>query len=102
MKKWLRNTQTSDTQYAKDYGRITGRRLQTIRKHFFMHNPLCVSCKAKGVITQATELDHITPLFKGGTNDIDNLQGLCADCHKDKTRIDMGWKHEVGLDGWPV
>ena len=67
-----------------------------------MHNPLCVSCQAKGIVTTASQVDHITPLFKGGTNDVENLQALCYPCHKDKTRIDMGWRAEVGLDGWPT
>jgi len=67
-----------------------------------MDQPLCVLCKARGVISEATELDHIIPLFKGGTNDIENLQALCADCHKDKTRADLSLKQETGLDGWPT
>jgi 5-methylcytosine-specific restriction protein A len=67
-----------------------------------MDNPLCVACQSKGITREATELDHIVPLFKGGTNEAENLQGLCTECHKDKTRIDMGWRHETGLDGWPV
>ena len=31
------------------------------------------------------ELDHAVPLSVGGTNDVDNLQLLCHDCHKKKT-----------------
>jgi 5-methylcytosine-specific restriction protein A len=30
-------------------------------------------------------LDHTIPLEEGGTNDPDNLQGLCHDCHDAKT-----------------
>lgn len=29
--------------------------------------------------------DHIVPLEEGGTDDDDNLQTLCGDCHTDKT-----------------
>jgi 5-methylcytosine-specific restriction endonuclease McrA len=31
------------------------------------------------------EVEHIVPLADGGTNDLENLQLLCRDCHKHKT-----------------
>lgn len=31
------------------------------------------------------DLDHVTPLFKGGADAICNLQALCVYCHRDKT-----------------
>ena len=43
----------------------------------------CAICKIK--ITKF-EIDHIVPLSAGGSNDIDNLQPLCNDCHKQKTK----------------
>ena len=49
-------------------------------------NPYCINCQKNGLTELATEVDHIIPLFKGGSNDLDNLQGLCRDCHLDKTR----------------
>jgi len=33
------------------------------------------------------EIDHIIPLEQGGTNDLENLQGLCDSCHIFKTTI---------------
>ncbi|MGF6957988.1 HNH endonuclease [Paraburkholderia youngii] len=45
---------------------------------------------AKGFVTEATEVDHIVPLFKGGTDAPGNLQSLCEPCHAAKTRIDVG------------
>jgi 5-methylcytosine-specific restriction enzyme A len=83
--------------------RIRGRKLQTLRLRYFQEFPLCVACEARGEIRAATELDHITPLFKGGTNDYSNYQGLCEACHKDKTAKDLGSqpKPVTGLDGWP-
>jgi DNA replication protein DnaC len=35
------------------------------------------------------EIDHIKPLASGGTNEIENLQPLCADCHKQKTKSEQ-------------
>ena len=33
----------------------------------------------------AAEVDHITPLTLGGTDDDANLQALCTPCHRTKT-----------------
>lgn len=30
------------------------------------------------------EIDHITPISRGGTSDISNLQSLCHDCNIEK------------------
>jgi 5-methylcytosine-specific restriction protein A len=55
-------------------------------------------------LTVASELDHIVALVNGGGNEEENLQGLCAPCHVDKTALDLGQrvKPVIGLDGWPV
>lgn len=34
------------------------------------------------------EIDHIVPLYKGGNNDLSNLQALCRNCHGKKTIYD--------------
>lgn len=84
--------------------RIRGRKLQRLRAAHFAANPLCVRCKAKGIARAATEYDHIIALTNGGTNDEENMQGLCADCHEAKTNEDLGYTPKVvtGADGWPV
>lgn len=84
--------------------RLRGRKLQERNKKLARRNPLCVRCKAKGIVRAAVEWDHIIPLYKGGKDEESNLQGLCADCHKDKTREDMGMKPKVAFDvyGNPV
>lgn len=39
------------------------------------------------------EVDHIVPIFKGGLPlDLANLQCICYDCHKTKTKVDMSGK----------
>lgn len=89
---------------ALSVSRTRGRKLQRIRKQILDGQPLCVDCQAKGRVTEATEIDHIVPLYKGGTDTPDNRQPLCRPCHEDKTRQDMGHKHKqtTGIDGWPV
>ena len=44
------------------------------------------SCNICGCAYKEThEIDHIIPLFRGGTDDWDNLQPICYECHKNKT-----------------
>jgi len=47
--------------------------------------PYCVQCGAP-----ATVVDHIVPLARGGTDDMGNLQPLCARCHNRKTNREDG------------
>jgi 5-methylcytosine-specific restriction protein A len=70
--------------------RTRGRRLQRIRERQLRLHPLCARCMANGFVTEATQVDHIVPLFKGGTDAWHNLQSLCEPCHEEKTREDMG------------
>ena len=37
------------------------------------------------ILDASYEIDHIIPLYKGGNNDISNLQALCRNCHGTKT-----------------
>lgn len=55
---------------------------QQIRAAVLAHEPICRGCRAR----RATEVDHIIPLKRGGTNDLSNLQPLCRSCHRKKTR----------------
>jgi 5-methylcytosine-specific restriction protein A len=84
--------------------RIRGRRLQAIRRSHLSAYPLCVHCEAQGRTELATEVDHIVALVNGGADMDSNRQGLCKDCHADKTRADLGHKarQAIGFDGWPI
>ena len=65
--------------------RITGRRLQAMRQALFARQPLCVLCEAQGIVTVATQRDHIVPLAEGGADDDSNVQALCDPCHEAKS-----------------
>lgn len=43
----------------------------------------CKQCEE--LLSASYEVDHICPLYKGGTNEINNLQALCRNCHGEKT-----------------
>ena len=49
-------------------------------------NYTCVKCGQSPAKNNNVELevDHITPVSKGGTNDIENLQTLCGKCNQGK------------------
>jgi len=68
--------------------RVTGRRLQKLRADLFRRQPLCVLCRARGLVTPATQRDHIVPLFDGGADEDSNVQALCRPCHDEKSQAE--------------
>jgi 5-methylcytosine-specific restriction protein A len=88
----------------KEANRTRGRKWMQIRASILSANPLCVICKAKGIIKQATQVDHIQAITNDGTDDNDNLQSICTECHKIKTAQDLGQtpRSHIGPDGWPI
>lgn len=46
----------------------------------------CIKCKM--LLDCTYEIDHIKPLYLNGTNDVENLQALCRNCHGKKTTED--------------
>lgn len=72
---------------------------------------LCQECLKQHRVTIGTHVDHIQSKAKGGTDDLDNLQTLCEQCHKDKTLRETGRKprkhkgydtkgNPVGMEHW--
>lgn len=76
---WHRTDGKTTTQ--RGYG-ASWRRLRSI---VLTEEPLCALCKRDGRVSEATEVDHITPKANGGTDARNNLQGLCKSCHAKKT-----------------
>ena len=83
-------------------------RWRKARKLFLQVHPLCATCRSRGVIRQATVVDHIRP-HKGDQalfRDERNLQALCKECHDSKTaRQDGRWgpseQHLKNGTGYP-
>ena len=60
------------------------------RRDFLNRFPLCATCREKGLTVLAEELDHIKPVEQDpeGFWDESNWQGLCVECHIDKTTLE--------------
>lgn len=46
---------------------------------------LCQPCMRQGYVTPAAIVDHIVPKAQGGSDEHQNLQTICRDCHTEKT-----------------
>jgi 5-methylcytosine-specific restriction protein A len=46
---------------------------------------LCQQCRRDGKTTIGHPVDHIVPLWKGGSDDDSNKETLCTPCHDAKT-----------------
>ena len=69
-----------------------GKKWQTERAEYLKNNPLCIKCRAEGIIEKATVVDHIKP-HKGDQHlfwDKNNWQPLCKYHHDRKTVMQDG------------
>lgn len=62
---------------------------QQARRVALNREPLCRYCMERGMVTAATEVDHIRALRDGGDNALDNLAPCCHECHLRKTMRDV-------------
>lgn len=51
---------------------------------------MCLCCGER----RGLQIDHIIPIYKGGTNDLDNLQTLCKTCNTHKGISEMRFRHQ--------
>lgn len=65
--------------------RIRGRANQVRRERILSARPCCAECARQGRIFPAAEVDHVVPLWAGGSDDDANLEGLCVPCHRAKS-----------------
>ena len=83
---------------------LNSSRWRKLRACVLSGEPLCRHCKARGVVTMATDVDHADG--NPGNNDPSNLQALCHECHSRKTtRERHGLPADMpgcNADGWPA
>lgn len=72
----------SEGELMAKYRRTSLNNFEMKKKLIRIYGERCRWCSSNIQI----ELDHIVPLWNGGTNREDNLQLLCQSCHKTKTR----------------
>jgi 5-methylcytosine-specific restriction enzyme A len=72
---------------AHQVKRITGRKLQQIRRSLFRERPFCEACG----VSVAVVVDHIRALVNGGLDEPTNRAALCRECHRIKTQDDLGY-----------
>lgn len=87
--------------YEERQTRTRGRRWMRMRKVVLIEEPVCKICGKR----PSTQVDHKNPIEDGGTDERENLQGICNDCHDEKTRKDRGLRprpNKIGLDGYPI
>ena len=58
---------------------------------------LCRACKAKGRTAVGVAVDHITPLWVGGSDEDDNKWLLCQPCHDAKSAHEASERAAGGL-----
>jgi hypothetical protein len=77
---------SSGSNYTSN-GRVK-RNVSESKKKFVASNQQwkCAGCNE--LLDATYEIDHINPLYKGGTNEVSNLKALCRNCHGKKTLMD--------------
>tara|TARA_R100000805_G_scaffold18092_1_gene21945 strand:- start:108 stop:452 length:345 start_codon:yes stop_codon:yes gene_type:complete len=61
-----------DTEYRRNRAKI--RKMQRY----------CVWCGSAGTSNNKLQVDHIIPISRNGTHDLENLRILCQNCHKSR------------------
>jgi 5-methylcytosine-specific restriction protein A len=76
------HTTSKESSHRRGYGAAWRRLREVILNR---DGGLCQVCLNDGIITIATEVDHIISKANGGTNDEYNLQSICSPHHNEKT-----------------
>lgn len=65
-----------------------------IRKHLLRQSNVCALCGKEFKLAKEVTIDHIVPLFRGGSDHISNLQLAHEHCNRDKGNKEPGGARE--------
>lgn len=104
-KKTIREASRSLKDKQQSNGRtlaLDGAAWRKLRGLVLSEKPLCEHCERRGLIVQASDVDHIDE--DPSNNDRRNLASLCHSCHSHKTMASMGHNVYMGCDlnGMPL
>jgi 5-methylcytosine-specific restriction protein A len=72
--------------------RTRGKRWMQIKRGVLREEPTCRRCleleSDASAVHASFEVDHIVPLFEGGTDERNNLQALCEQHHREKSEVE--------------
>ena len=82
------NSLTPQQRKILQSGRSNKRSVSETKKKYVAANQnwMCKHCAKQ--LPAWFEIDHVTKLEYGGSNDINNLEALCRDCHGKKTALE--------------
>lgn len=79
---WFKTEQLKGNRHQRGYGTDWEKmRAETLEAD----KGLCQAHLRQGIIKPGNQVDHIIPKSQGGTDEPNNRQTLCIDCHKSKT-----------------
>ena len=83
---------------SRHFAKLDRKRWALLRLRIFERDGWrCVRCGKAGRL----EADHVVPLHKGGDPYFgENLQTLCTDCHRSKSRDDAGYGPDPEREAW--
>lgn len=70
------------SRHERGYGNAWDRTVRRIRAR---DCDMCQPCERRGDLSLYAAIDHKVPKAQGGTDDDDNLQVICRECHTAKT-----------------
>ncbi len=104
--KWARNNPekraaTKSNRRAREQSSSGSHTAKDLADLYAKQHEKCAACKAKISNKPGPKryhIDHVMPIKRGGSNDISNLQLLCATCNRKKSaKHPDDWAHEHGL-----
>ena len=84
---FLERTSLTPLNMVKTY-KVKKRRVSETIKKVVAANQQWHCNMCKNMLDASYEVDHKVPLYKGGDNNVNNLQALCRNCHGKKTIYD--------------